>query len=721
MTNTSNLGIKIRSAAIVLGLSVMITQIVLLREFLSIFNGVELVIGIILSIWMFLTGLGAYLGRFFKYNQSHISTILILGLLIGLLPVVTVFLINSLRNEIFLPGQMLNITEIAIYTTLMLLPFCIISGMSYSVLSIQLSGVLKEKSINRIYALESLGSLAGGLTFSMILIYYVPLYTSLLSIFIINLIMVFFLSLNISRKLTAYLIITLGISLVAALLIFNPAKIAIQMLYHGQEVLTKKTTPYNQLVATKTSDQINVFGNGIILYSSDNVIENEENVHYAMGQAYHPEKVLIISGGYYDVITEALKYPGVKLIDYLEPDPYLIRLLDELEHFETDRNRSVEVNIINQDPVLFLKTVKTKYDVILVNLPDPSTAQLNRFYTIEFLNELDQHLEKNGLVSLTLSYTGNYTGKEAGMLNSCLYAALKDIFRYVLIIPGQNNYFIGSDKPVSYNLTGKINLYEIDTRYVNDYYIDTSLVKARSLQLMSTFETCQDYNTNFKPEAYYQHLLYWFSYDKINILVVLAIILLPLILILFRLSPVNLGLFAGGFTASSMEFIIIISFQIIYGYVYHMIGIIITAFMAGLVVGSYFVIKGVKRRSVRGFVVIQSIIGLLALSLPFLMRTLDHFSTYTVVVHLIFLLITMISGMLTGLQYAYATTLLKGSTGKLASSTYGSDLLGSGLGVLLMAAILIPLLGMVAVGFILALLNITVIVVILYKHRRIVI
>ena len=47
----------------VLGFSSLYTQVFLLREFLSIFNGNELVLGIVLANWMLLTGTGAYLGK----------------------------------------------------------------------------------------------------------------------------------------------------------------------------------------------------------------------------------------------------------------------------------------------------------------------------------------------------------------------------------------------------------------------------------------------------------------------------------------------------------------------------------------------------------------------------------------------------------------------------------------------------------------------------------
>ena len=51
-------------AVAALGMTALATQIILLREFVSVFQGNELVIGVVLAGWMMLTGAGAFLGRF---------------------------------------------------------------------------------------------------------------------------------------------------------------------------------------------------------------------------------------------------------------------------------------------------------------------------------------------------------------------------------------------------------------------------------------------------------------------------------------------------------------------------------------------------------------------------------------------------------------------------------------------------------------------------------
>ena len=51
----------IKLALFNLGLTAMGTQIVMIREFLAVFQGNELIIGMFLGCWMLLTAIGAFL------------------------------------------------------------------------------------------------------------------------------------------------------------------------------------------------------------------------------------------------------------------------------------------------------------------------------------------------------------------------------------------------------------------------------------------------------------------------------------------------------------------------------------------------------------------------------------------------------------------------------------------------------------------------------------
>ncbi len=83
---------------LLLGFSTIVTQTVLLREFLTVFSGNELVIGIVLASWMILTGTGAYLGQFAKERFFGSNWILIVLTLMSVLPIVILLVLQFLRN-----------------------------------------------------------------------------------------------------------------------------------------------------------------------------------------------------------------------------------------------------------------------------------------------------------------------------------------------------------------------------------------------------------------------------------------------------------------------------------------------------------------------------------------------------------------------------------------------------------------------------------------------
>jgi hypothetical protein len=119
-------------SVVAVGFSSTVTQIILLREFLSVFYGNELVIGIILVNWMMLTGFGSFLGKYSTYVKYKINLLTILLLLISVLPIITVFSVDFLRNIVFPVGTMMGMIQIFYSSFILLIPFCIISGFTFT-------------------------------------------------------------------------------------------------------------------------------------------------------------------------------------------------------------------------------------------------------------------------------------------------------------------------------------------------------------------------------------------------------------------------------------------------------------------------------------------------------------------------------------------------------------------------------------------------------------
>ncbi len=699
---------------IVLGFTSIITQIILLREFLSVFYGNELIVGIILANWMLLTGLGAYVGKFSDRIKSKNTLTVISHIFLGILPFITVFLIYYLKNVVFTVGRIVNPAEVFIGSLILLFPFCFLSGLLFTVFSSYLSDILKSNQINKVYAYEAFGSIVGGLLFNFLFVIVLKTFFSLTILIIINFVAASIHLYSTERKIISFIVSTLALLILLVIINIDHDRYTIKYLYPNQEIIYHDETPYGNIVVTKTAEQFNFYENGVSLFSTDNVIANEENVHYAMVQHPNPENVLLISGGVSGTINEILKY-RINSLDYLELNPAMIEIG---EMYTNNIIKDSVVNIINKDARLFLKKQnEKKYDVVLINLPDPTSAQINRYYTLEFFDELKTRLNESAVVSISLSSTSNYIGEESRQIHSYLFSTLKYIFNNVIIIPGGRNYFLASDGRLLYGIATAIELRNIKTSYVNRYYLEDSKIEKEGKLIENVISSNIELNYDFKPIIYFLQLKHWLSLFKQNFYLIWLILLIPVLVAIFRMNFINTGLFVTGFSASSIEIILIISFQVIYGYVYQMIGIIITFFMIGLATGAFYMIKKININT-RNYSIIQYLIGIFSVLITVILLALKSNIIGNIMIHAVFFILIFTTGLLTGIQFSLASKLRKNTISTIAATAYGSDLLGSALGALLAASLLIPWLGIIKVALILGILNIITGLFILLKAKK---
>ena len=700
-------------AAAVLGCTTMVMQTIILREFLAVFCGNELVIGIVLANWMVLTGIGSLLGR---YPRGSMGVFPLLGsamIAVGLLPAITVFLLNDLRNVVFRVGVMIGLGESVYGSFLLLMPFCLASGYLFTRLAIAVSEHSHANRIAQVYLLEAAGSIVGGLLLNLLMI---PLLTTFQTLLLLGLIslgaamLLWFTNeagfMRVLPPLIACAVIIVAVSL-------DLDRIAKERLFPGQKLLLHRGTPYGDLAITEQGDQRNFYENSTLLFSANDPVAREEAVHYAMIQHPRPRRVLLISGGISGTTEEILKY-GVERVDYVELDPALI----EIGRSFTKGLNDERIRVVNEDARRYVKHAPEQYDVVLVNVPDPGTAQINRYYTIEFLRELKKILSPGGVVEISLLPSTEYLGGEGRAVSSVLFATLRSCFHHVIIVPGTRNFFISSDRDLNTGIGRMVSERGISNTYVNEYYIDDQMMAERSGAIERSLSPDAALNSDFTPVAYYRQLLYWLSYFKFDPLLAAAVLAVVIAAITGRLSVIRLGMFTGGFAASALEVVLLVTFQALFGYLYRATGIIITAFMAGLALGAFLGGRMQIARDVRSFVVVQWCVAAYAIILPFVLRGLQGSEPGEILTYLAFLGLTIIVALLTGFEFAVATYLQRGALSSVASSLYGIDLIGSAFGALIVSAYLIPLLGIIRVSYAVALMVMGSSIVTLSKRKQ---
>jgi spermidine synthase len=331
----------------------------------------------------------------------------------------------------------------------------------------------------------------------------------------------------------------------------------------------------------------------------------------------------------------------------------------------------------------------------MVNLPSPGTAQINRYYTSEFFQEVKTHLHQGGIISISLPGAENYVSTEAERLYSLLYNTLGKSFNHILVVPGQKTYFLASDAKLNIDIPGLIEQKGIETIYVNPYYLDPVSMRERSQQIAEIIQEGDLINHDFQPRAYFLQLDFWLSHFNTNFWMPVIILIILILLAGLRSGPLESGIFAAGFTGTSAELIMLIGVQVVFGYIYLYMAIIVTVFMSGLATGALLMDKILGEITVFKFrlsqIFLALIIGIMAITFLLIERT----QLPEILMHAIFISLTFLVAFVSGLLFASAAMLRKSGITTTTSRLYSTDLAGSAAGALLTAILLIPLLGLI--------------------------
>lgn len=682
-----------------LGMTSISVQVIILRKFLDVFYGNELIIGILLANWMILTGAGAWAGRFLQSGEKGRFYRGISFLLLALLPLLTVPAIVAGRVLFFPTGSMIGLMNIFLFSFLIQAPLCLVSGWLFPSLTNRLVPA-DDFTLSRSYLAESLGSFSGAMIFNVLLLFLLPGWAILYLLFLVNLYQAWAQLKSPANRKSIFYFAGLFILVPLLLVLISPSEKLNSLLYKGQQVLAEKESPYGNIVITRLAGQLNFYENGLPFSASNDIINREEAVHYAMLQHKDPKKVLLISGGLSGQVQEILKYP-VDRIDYLEVNPWIIRMGRQFKLLPSDPR----LRVIIQDARLFLKKSREQYDIVLIQLPDPVTAQLNRYFTYEFFREIQKNLTPQAVISLSLRSTADFMNPLSANINSLIYNSLYYNFKHILIVPGTRNYYLASDAELTLKLASLAEQRNIKTDYINAAYLQDDLLEQRNKSIQQKIDGSAGLNRDFHPRAYFEETRLWLLAFKTPWWIPGIILLILLVVYLIRIRREQISLFVTGFTASSLSFLLMMSFQALYGYVYLMAGVLVALFMLGLAIGSLVYPALWKSGNAPSPAWNQIYLGVFVILLMMFLLKYKSLSSSPGMISAIFLTFSLLCGFFTGMQFSGVATASEVSPGMLATRIYSADLAGSALGMLLTAALFFPMAGMVWVCLGLGLIN----------------
>ncbi len=716
----------------------MVVQIILLREFMAVFYGNELSIGLVLASWLFWVGMGSWSGNaVLRRRVSSSYFFLLLQIFTYLTAFAAILLIKHVRVLFHIPyGEFISLADLASFAFIALALPCLLIGFQFSFLASSAAKNCPAKGDPSawVYAYESLGSMATGLILTLLVIRWFSNVTGL--VLFASVVLATFAWLNGSKTALAGWIICL-------LFVLSPASRQIEsrlMRAYWQSMGTEirlvdwRHSRLGELAVIDWGGEKSLYANGVKVTSLPDPIGSQALASLLMSQHPSPHAVLLIGGGLGGLAPELARYADSE-VTYLELEATAFRIaLSQLQDSAAATWQLPNLKVVHVDGRFYLRQQSKKYDLIIVNIGRPASAASNRFYTQEFFQLAKQRLNDNGILALCqVPASAEYMSRELLKLNSAIYQALRREFSDILILPADEAIYFAANGHNLLQSDAKILAERYRQRGIECEYFFPQMFSQFILQDRIQYvrqaletETSQRINQDFYPISYFSDLVLWHKLVRgsnaflsrlseagiSSFLLPLTVLALSwLILSLsfrnaraIRATSILLVTAIIGFAGLAFNVLLILAYQTIFGYIYEQIGLALAAFMLGLAAASMIFNHFLQELPERLWLTaILLLITITALAMPAILAFVADSSSQS----WLFLLIVW-SGAILGAAFpllcqAYSAI----HKHKQLASVYAADLMGGMLGSILLSGLMVPLLGFSNTLAIIALMTLT--------------
>ncbi len=237
---------------------------------------------------------------------------------------------------------------------------------------------------------------------------------------------------------------------------------------YGDDVVHAETTPYQRLVVTRWHDDLRLYINGNLQFSSrDEHRYHEALVHPGLQALPWARNVLVLGGGDGLAVREILKYKNIEHVTLVDLDPAMTGLFshsDPLVKLNQGSLKDPRVTGINDDAGRWLETHAEVYDFIVVDFPDPSNFGLGRLYSVPVYHLMARHLAENGYM-VVQSTSPYFAPRSFWSVDATLKEAGLHTWPYHAYVPSFGDWgFILAGKRSDYEVPAKIS---VPTRYLD--------------------------------------------------------------------------------------------------------------------------------------------------------------------------------------------------------------------------------------------------------------
>jgi spermidine synthase len=559
------------------------------------FYGVELVYLLGLGAWLAWTGAGSLYGR--RSETTAGTSPAAEFALLGILAPLSVALLRAARRLLLgLPGA-----DLSFERGLALIAFCLMpTGF--------LLGLLFRRSTRRAraeglslaacYAIESAGAVLGGALSTLALALAVDALSVALACGLVGLGLAALLA---DRRRTRWLLALPSVALLAALPFGPDLDRKLTRIEHPG-LVESRDTPYARLAVVRRGEQAVVLQDGATVFDTE-ATDAEALVHPVLVQV-RPGRVLILGGCVEGLLGEALRH-APREVGCVELDA--VRLALGRRQLGTQAARALDdprASVTVADPRAFLAR-DGSYDAILVGMPGPESGQANRFYTREFFELCARSLAGGGVLGLRLHAGENYWAPLFARRMASIAGALRAVFSDTLLLPGDPTVLLATRGRLLREpaiLATRLRERGIEARLAGPEYMAYAYDASRLAEVEGRLRAASaPINTDARPVAYGHAAALWLArffpqlafhgdavLEAAGGFALAAVALGVGVVLLWRSrAAVLVTLMAvAGFAGMVLESVLLLRFQSQRGALFQDIGLLITAFMAGLAAGS---------------------------------------------------------------------------------------------------------------------------------------
>ena len=351
----------------------------------------------VIGTYLFAMGIGSWLSRYL--TRGLVARFVSIELMVGIIG-------GFSSTVLFLAFAYTSAFRLTLYTLVILIG--VLVGLEIPLLMrILRDRYVFREVVSNVLTFDYLGALAASLAFPILLVPKLGLVRSAMLFGLVNAAIALWSTYLFAPTLGARRALRVACAAVVAVLAIGMTQakrittLAEDNIY-SDEVIFSRDTRYQHIVLTAWKNDLRLFLNGHLQFSSrDEYRYHEALVHPGLAAIPGARHVLVLGGGDGLAVREILKYPAVESVTLVDLDPEMTRLFAThplLKKLNDGSLTSPKVHVINADAFVWLDQNTDVYDFAVVDFPDPNNYGVGKLYTSAFYRALERHVSRGGML-----------------------------------------------------------------------------------------------------------------------------------------------------------------------------------------------------------------------------------------------------------------------------------------------------------------------------------